>query len=345
MSCRLCISSVFVFEDTSSTIWPVPRAAVSIVLSPEQEEELRERLEDPSVSGAAALRARIVLRAAAGETNGRIAGALGVSETAVGLWRRRFAREGVAGLADRPRSGRPRTLSKERVERALALRSGPPVVGVSRWSVRRVAAETGISAASVQRLWQEEREGSEEAQGTCERPTPALAARCVEAVGLYLNWPEAALVLAITGGTRATGVMGDRGLAAAMAAPAGHLVRRRRSRAAHEELLSFLRRALRAFPTGELCLLLAPSPANSAPELARFLARAKSRRLRFHQSLSRDAWVELVGSWCWILAADSDRDADELAVGGLVGVIERLYGEPDGQFRPFVWLKSPGERR
>lgn len=57
------------------------------------------------------VRARIVLAAADGDENARIAERLGVALNTVIKWRKRFFEEGMDGLADRPRSGRPRTFS------------------------------------------------------------------------------------------------------------------------------------------------------------------------------------------------------------------------------------------
>src|ERR671916_2991230 len=64
---------------------------------------------------ALALRARIVLRAAAGLSNTAIAAELGVAKHTVGKWRERFAVRRLEGLRDEPRSGAPRSVTGERV--------------------------------------------------------------------------------------------------------------------------------------------------------------------------------------------------------------------------------------
>ena len=96
------------------------RAAAAIELSEDEERELRALLRRPSVSQQQALRARIVLRAAEGATNTQIAAELGVSLPTVGLWRRSFGERRLEGLADAPRSGRPRTIDDDEVQRVLA---------------------------------------------------------------------------------------------------------------------------------------------------------------------------------------------------------------------------------
>ena len=66
------------------------------------------------------VRARIVLAAADGEENARIAERLGVALNTVIKWRKRFFEEGVEGLADRKRSGRPRTFPPSGARRGQA---------------------------------------------------------------------------------------------------------------------------------------------------------------------------------------------------------------------------------
>jgi transposase len=69
---------------------------------------LEGRLRRPTSQQREVLRARIVLAAADGEQNSRIAGRLGVAVNTVSKWRKRFSLEGLAGLGDRKRPGRPR---------------------------------------------------------------------------------------------------------------------------------------------------------------------------------------------------------------------------------------------
>jgi transposase len=90
------------------------------------------------------LRARIVLAAADGHTNSAIATALAISVNTVRKWRRRFHEQGMPGLADRPRSGRPRTFTPTQVAQVKALACTPPEqagLPLSRWSVSELAAE------------------------------------------------------------------------------------------------------------------------------------------------------------------------------------------------------------
>src|SRR2546425_1692342 len=65
-----------------------------------------------TITAGAALRARIVLGAGAGEGTSAIARGLGVSRPTVIMWRERYRAGGIAALEDAPRSGRPKTVDE-----------------------------------------------------------------------------------------------------------------------------------------------------------------------------------------------------------------------------------------
>jgi transposase len=107
-------------------------------------------------------RALIVLLAARGRPNAKIAAGLGVSEDMVRKWRGRFAARGLPGLEDLPRTGRPRRISAaERAEVCALACQLPAATGVplARWSCPELAAElaragpvSAISPSSVRRI-------------------------------------------------------------------------------------------------------------------------------------------------------------------------------------------------
>jgi transposase len=124
--------------------------------------ELRRRARCYTVPHAEVVRAKIVLLAADGLENTVIAGRLDVHVGVVSRWRRRFAAEGMAGLADRPRSGRPRVFGAAVVAEVKAMACEPPEergVPQSRWSAADLAvqaAEEGLVesvARSTVRRW------------------------------------------------------------------------------------------------------------------------------------------------------------------------------------------------
>src|SRR6266536_4988462 len=114
--------------------------------------ELAAWTRSATITAGAALRARIVLRAGAGEGTSSIARALGVSRPTVIIWRERYRTGGVAALQDAPRSGRPKTVD-EAVIISRTLEPPPEHLGVTHWSTRLLASELGVGDATVARCW------------------------------------------------------------------------------------------------------------------------------------------------------------------------------------------------
>jgi Winged helix-turn helix len=92
---------------------------VDVTLSEEDREVLERWARRPKSAQALALRCRIVLAAADGETSKEIAERLGCTTQTVGRWRGRFAARGIDGLHDEPRPGQPRKITDEQVERVI----------------------------------------------------------------------------------------------------------------------------------------------------------------------------------------------------------------------------------
>jgi transposase len=137
------------------------RSPFVITLSVEERAALEQRAGSRSGSHASVARARIVLLAAEGVQNIDIADRVGVCVDAASRWRKRFSEERLAGLTDRPRSGRPRRFGSEVVAGVKALACEPPEqrdVPLSRWSSAELAAQavveglvSAISSSTVRR--------------------------------------------------------------------------------------------------------------------------------------------------------------------------------------------------
>lgn len=120
-------------------------AATALPLIAAEELELRRISRFHGTPQTIVRRCNIVLGAAAGMANKRLARQLSTTITTVLLWRRRFEQEGLEGiLHDRPRAGRPRQISLEK-EGAI--------VEATHWTVRTMALSQGVSPATVQRIW------------------------------------------------------------------------------------------------------------------------------------------------------------------------------------------------
>src|SRR6266568_4070331 len=139
-----------------------PLRAVLVQLTASERRTLKKRARGHKTAHRDWQRALIVLAAAREHPNAKIAARMGVSQDMVRKWRGRFAECGLAGLADLPRSGRPRRITAlERAEVCAMACQLPAAAGVplARWSCPELAGEpasrglvSGISPSSVRRI-------------------------------------------------------------------------------------------------------------------------------------------------------------------------------------------------
>jgi transposase len=169
--------------------------AVPVVLSAGERRVLKKRARGAKTAYRDWLRAQIVLAAARGRASARIAADLQVSVDTVRKWRGRFAARGLDGLADLPRSGRPRRISAlERAAVAALACQLPATTGVplARWSAPELAAELKaqglarlISPSSVRRVLAEHPIKPWRFQSWVFPRDPDFAARASIILGLY----------------------------------------------------------------------------------------------------------------------------------------------------------------
>ncbi len=168
-----------------------------VVLSDEERETLERWARRPKSSQALALRCRIVLAAADGLPSGEIAERLDCHPATVGRWRGRFARRGFDGLHDEPRPGRPRSITDADVERVIVKTLEEQPRDATHWSTRSMAAATGMSQSAVSRIWRAFGLKPHQRESFKLSPDPQFIDKVRDIVGLYLNPPEAAVVLCV----------------------------------------------------------------------------------------------------------------------------------------------------
>jgi transposase len=174
---------------------------VPLLLSDGEREALEALARKRTASQSLAERARIVLACA--EESGvapltRVAARTGVSREMVRKWRVRFMEHRMDGLTDAPRPGAPRKITGEQVEVVVTRVLTEKGRGQdSHWSTRSMAGETGLSQSSVSRIWRAFGLKPHIAETWKLSTDPAFIAKVRDVVGLYLNPPEHALVLAV----------------------------------------------------------------------------------------------------------------------------------------------------
>jgi transposase len=173
---------------------PLPRA-VPVVLSAGERATLNKRIRGAKTAHRDRLRAQIVLTAARGRDNARIAADLRISVDTVRKWRGRFAGRGLDGLADLPRPGRPRRISELTRAAVVALACQLPAatgVPLSRWTGPELLAELtragtadALSASSVLRILAEHPVKPWQYQSWISPRDPDFEARAAVILDLY----------------------------------------------------------------------------------------------------------------------------------------------------------------
>ena len=142
---------------------------------------------------ALALRARIVLQAADGQSNTVIAHRERVTRTTVGKWRGRFLEKRLDGLIDEPRPGVPRQITDADVERVITVTLESTPRDATHWSTRSLAAYTDMSQSAIARIWKAFGLQPHRTETFKLSTDPLLIEKVRDIVGLYMQPPTRAV--------------------------------------------------------------------------------------------------------------------------------------------------------
>ena len=173
------------------------RPVVPVVLSEPVRAELEGMLRSRSLPHTLVRRARVILLAADGLYNTVIGTRVGLSGAMVGFWRRRFLTQGLAGLYDEPRPGKPRSISDEQVAVLIRRTLNTKPKDGTHWTCRSLEVETRISKSTVQRVWQAFGIQPHRQKHFHLSTDPFFVEKVRDIVGLYLSPPDNAMVLCV----------------------------------------------------------------------------------------------------------------------------------------------------
>jgi transposase len=314
-----------------------------------------ESLEDPPRD---ILRARVLLLAADGLANSRIAQQVDVAPATVRAWRRRFTEDGLARFGRvRPGRGRKRAITQSKVDEIIRLTRFDRPEGRDRWSVRSMARRVGVSAAQVQRIWAAHGLKPHRDDG-CE---PTSETRVVDLVGLCLAPPDKAMVLCLDAETSEQTLEQDRSNTVE-ASPTPAERRSQRSRRSQIDstlfsvlnvacakitapdrlsgqtprLFDFLKTVDLACPSRLDLHLLVEGPAARRQEA---VTACLKRHPRSHLHFAADsAWCQLVERWLRRLDARSRRQPILASAPELITAVEHHLGDGSDQPPALVWI-------
>lgn len=174
------------------------RIAPTITLNEAQRAVLTRYARGRSVAVRVSQRAKMLLLAAGGSQNKEIAQALSTAPATVARWRGRFLQQGVAGIEkDAPRPGRKPSIAPETIQEIVRRTTQERPPQATQWSTRSMARVSGVSEATVRRIWHKHGLKPHRLKRFKLSNDPRFAEKLEEVVGLYLNPPEHALVLSL----------------------------------------------------------------------------------------------------------------------------------------------------
>jgi transposase len=147
---------------------------------------------------ALALRARIALACADGGSNSEVSRRLGVSLPTVGKWCKRFVVKRLDGLLDEPRPGALRKIGDAQIEAVIAKTLEQlPSSQDSHWSTRSMAKAVGLNQTAISRIWRAFGLKPHQVDSWKLSTDPLFIDKVRDIVGLYMDPPDAAMVLAV----------------------------------------------------------------------------------------------------------------------------------------------------
>ena len=341
----------------------MPATAPPLAIPPADLHTLAQWSRSGSIRAALAERAEILLLAAQGLSNTDIAQQVGCSRPTVILWRQRYAQHGLDGLLDKPRTGRPQTIRRDRRAEILAVTLSPPPehLGVTHWSTRLLAHELGVSHNTVARVWAEYDLKPWRLETFKFSTDPELEAKVRDVVGLYLDPPERAIVVCVDEKAQVQALErtqpglpvrpgqaprrthdyvrhGTTTLFAALEVATGKVVDQCFEQHRHAEFLAFLQRVARAWPRRQLHLVLDNYGTHTHATVTAWLARHP--RIHLHFTPTSASWMNLVEVFFAIITRQAIRRGSFASVSDLVASIRRFVDGWNQRCQPFVWVKD-----
>jgi transposase len=336
--------------------------ATPIELTAEERAVLEGMVRSPKTEQRLAQRARVVLLAADGVSTRQIARTVGLSIGKASQWRVRFGRDRLAGLQDKPRPGPKPIYTMATGRRILAKLDEAPPAGCARWTAPLLSQALGdVSDQYIWRFLRAQKIDLSGRKSWCESPDPAFAAKAAEIVGLYLDPPDKAVVLAvdekpsIQALERKQGYLklangrslighghtytrhGTTTLFAALEVATGrvraaHYQRRRRI-----EFLDFMNRIVAAYPGRQIHVVL-DNLSTHKPKRERWLKRHPN--VHFHFTPTYASWLNQVEIWFSKLVRDALGDASFTSTRQVREQIDAYIERHNQNPKPFVWTAT-----
>lgn len=338
------------------------RQAAAVNLTEQEQNTLQQWVRAGTTERRMVERARIILLAQQGRTTVQIAGEMRTRPARVSKWRQRFARHRLAGLQDRARTGKPRRYDRSTAQRIVSQLDNPPPPGQTNWTGGSLAAALGdVSEAQVWRVLRRYGISLQRRRSWCISTDPEFAVKAADVVGLYLNPPENALVLAVdekpsiqaleraqgwirlpdgkalTGFSHCYTRHGTTTLFAALHVLTGEVKTGHYSRRRRREFLHFMNEIVGLHPNREIHVVL-DNRNTHKPKEDRWLR--KHPNVHFHYTPTYSSWLNQVECWFSILSRKALRGASFTSPQQVCQAIDDFVAAHNQKAAPFEWKKA-----
>jgi transposase len=341
------------------------RPLTPIVLTADERSTLEGWARRRTTAQAVALRARIVLQAAAGATNTGIGERERVTKGTVSKWRGRFLRKRLEGLLDEPRPGVPRTITDADVEAVITQTLETTPTAATHWSTREMAKASGLSQSAISRIWRALGLQPHRVETFKLSKDPQFVEKVRDIVGLYLHPPDRALVLCVDEKSqiqaldRSAPILplqpgiperrthdyrrhGTTSLFAALDVATGKVLGECHRRHRSQEFLQFLRTIDACVPPAlDIHLILDNYGTHKTPRVRRWLATHP--RFHVHFTPTGASWLNLVERWFALLSEKQIKRGAHRSTRALEDAIREYLAMTNGSPKPFVWTKTADE--
>jgi len=312
-----------------------------------------------------ATRSRIVLRCAEGLSNKQVAQQVGVAAVTVGKWRGRFCELRLDGLLDDPRPGRPATVTAEQVEDVLVATLESTPKHATHWSRASMAKRSGLSKSTIGRIWQAFELKPHRTDTFKLSTDPLFVEKVYDIIALYLNPPEAAVVLCVDEKSQIQALArsqpafpmmpgmcekrtqdylrhGTTTLFAAFNTADGEVISSLHRRHRAVEFKKFLTKIDNEVPKNlDVHLICDNYGTHKAPAIRTWLAAHP--RFHVHYTPTYSSWINQVERWFAHLTQQLLQRADHRSVQALEHDIRQWVKTWNENPKPFIWTKSAEE--
>lgn len=350
------------------------RPVRSLAIDSDQTKHLKAIVGRRSSPQRMVMRARIILLRSEGISQQEVATRLMIERVVVTKWEKRFRNEGLPGLEERRRSGRPPVVATT-TKAAILDEAVRPPKHLTRWSTRTMAKAKGISNATVHRLWKANDIKPHLTRTFKLSNDKDFEPKFWDIIGLYLNPPDKALVFCCDEKSQCQALErtqpglplgvghvrtathdyirhGTLTLFAALNYLDGRIIRRTAQRHTHAEWLDFLKQIDREAPESlTLHMVVDNYSTHKHPKVKRWIKWRNQRhaaahgvqRIALHFTPTSSSWMNLVERFLRDLTEDAIREGSFTSIQDLEQAIETYLSDRDENPKRYVWKAEGSE--